>query len=260
VYLYLGQYDDAAAQASTVIGKTAQYSLVTDPNNVFLKNSTEAIWQLKQDVNIKTEGTATPEGMQFIAQPKPNTGLIVQEISPQLMNAFEPGDLRRTAWIDSTNQTVYGGGPTNNYYPYKYKTGASNYVFAGVPKEYYMVLRLAEQYLIRAEAEAKGSNGGAAAAIADLNVLRSRAGLTPITAGISQDSLWSAVSHERQIELFCEWGHRWFDLRRMGLAHAVLSAILTKQPWAGDYQFLYPIPTTEITDDHNLAQNPGYGL
>jgi hypothetical protein len=58
--------------------------------------------------------------------------------------------------------------------------------------------------------------------------------------------------------LFCEWGHRWFVLGRMGLAHDVLSAIPAKQPWAGDYQLVYPIPVAEITNDHFLTQNEGY--
>jgi len=258
VYLYLGQYDDAAAQASTVISNTAQYSLVQNLNNVFLKNSAEAIWQLKQDSAILAEGTATPEGIQFLPSPTFGNGQLSENLSSELVNSFESGDLRRTDWVDSTDGSVYGLPAGNYYFAYKYKVGSPNFILGGVDKEYYMALRLAEQYLIRAEAEAKGSNGGASAAIADLNVLRNRAGLGPISSGITSDSLWSAVAHERQAELFCEWGHRWFDLRRMGLAHDVLSAMAVKQPWAGDYQFLYPIPTTEIVDDHFLVQNPGY--
>jgi len=66
------------------------------------------------------------------------------------------------------------------------------------------------------------------------------------------------VAHERQTELFAEWGHRWLDLKRTGQAGAVLSVIPLKQPWLGNYQLLYPIPYTEIQDDPSLVQNPGY--
>ncbi len=51
VYLYKGDYPNAATQASAVIGNASQYSLVTSLNSVFLKNSSEAIWQLQQNVN-----------------------------------------------------------------------------------------------------------------------------------------------------------------------------------------------------------------
>jgi hypothetical protein len=254
VYLYMGDYVNAAEQANAVIKNTAQFNLVTSLNGVFLKNSNETIWQLKQNTSIQSLGTATAEGYQFIPRPLPTTGLPSVYLSSQLLSSFEPGDQRRQSWVGTTTPpagTVY-------YFPFKYKTGASNYLIGGTATEYYMVLRLAEQYLIRAEAEAKGANGGAPAAIADLNVIRHRAGLPDLSASLTSDQLWAAVSHERQIELFSEWGHRWFDLIRMGFAHNALSVIPGKQPWLGDYQLLYPIPAIEISYDHNLAQNPGY--
>ncbi|MDB5156732.1 MAG: SusD family protein [Mucilaginibacter sp.] len=257
VYLYEGDYANAAAQASAVISNS-QYNLVSDPNGVFLKNSKEAIWQLQQDVNITSLGNATVEGSEFIPNTNRHTGIAYDFLPDQFMNSFEPGDKRRQSWVDTTNSTIYGGPRDIFYYPVKYKTGSDNYVTGGAATEYYMVLRLAEQYLIRAEAEYRGVNGGAGAAIADLNVIRKRAGLADLPSSMSSDELLKAVAHERQIELFCEWGHRWFDLRRLGLAHDVLSNTSYKQPWAGDFQFLYPVPITEINIDHFLTQNPGY--
>lgn len=258
VYLYTGKYADAAAQAGIVIDKSGQYNLVPDLDNVFLANSPEAIWQLQQSSNVSSLGTATPEGAGFIPYPDPNTGSVNTYISPELLNSFEQGDHRRQAWIDSTDNSYWGAGGGWFYYPFKYKTGGYNAVVGGTATEYYMVLRLAEQYLIRAEAEAKGAAGGDNAAIADLNMVRSRAGLPDIPVTITHDDLWKAIAHERQDELFCEWGHRWLDLIRMGLAHNVLSAIPIKQPWAGDYHFLFPVPAAEIAVDRNLTQNPGY--
>jgi len=63
---------------------------------------------------------------------------------------------------------------------------------------------------------------------------------------------------ERRIELFAESGQRWFDLKRTGQAHDVLSIISYKQPWRGDYELIYPIPPNELLSDPNLTQNPGY--
>ena len=68
-----------------------------------------------------------------------------------------------------------------------------------------MVLRLAEQYLDRAEAEANGAGGGPDSAISDLNIIRNRAGLEPLPDTLSD--IMAAIRQERRIELFAEWGN-----------------------------------------------------
>jgi len=259
--LYQKDYANAAKMATEVINNTTDFTLLTDLNTVFLKNSREAIWQLQQNANVKSQGNATPEGIMLNPLSPKATGRLSLFAAPQLLLSFEPNDKRRKAWIDSST-TGTGTGPTNplsyTSYPAKYKTGTFNFVVGATPTEYYMVIRLAEMYLIRAEAEAKGANGGEGAARTDLNALRTRAGLPDVPATLSGDALWRAIAHERQVELFCEWGHRWLDLIRMGLASETLSAIPLKQPWLGDYQLLYPVPVGEIGNDHNLTQNEGY--
>ncbi len=72
------------------------------------------------------------------------------------------------------------------------------------PLQQYMVLRLAEQYLIRAEARAHQNN--AEGAISDINIIRTRAELPGLENTLTQDEILSAVAHERQTELFAEWG------------------------------------------------------
>jgi hypothetical protein len=253
VYLYTGDYTNAAAQAGAVIANSSVYNLEADPNSVFLTGSKEAIWQLKQSVTDPTIRNCTMEGYTILPNPLA-TGLAHYCLTASLLNAFEAGDRRRTAWVNSTTSASTG----LNYFPFKYKTGIYNAVASATATEYYMVLRLAEMYLIRAEAEVNGATGGAAAAITDLNVLRSRAGLTALSASLTTPQVVTAVAHERQVELFAEWGHRWLDLKRTGQAHSVLSAISGKQPWAGDYQLLYPIPLAEIQADPLLQQNPNY--
>jgi hypothetical protein len=115
-----------------------------------------------------------------------------------------------------------------------------------------VILRLAEQYLIRAEAEANLDN--LIGAITDLNMIRNRAGL-PNTTASDKTTILLAIENERQAELFCEGGNRWFDLKRTNRANKILSS--EKANWKQSAA-LYPIPQTEINADPNLTQNIGY--
>lgn len=258
-FLYTGNYEGAAAQATAVINQASLYSLESNLNNVFSTSSKEAIWQLQQDVANSISYNATFEGCLLLPVPL-HTGQPFHYLTPELLSAFEPGDKRRADWVDSTDNSISPGATGNYRYPFKYKTGNANNDRSGtgVATQYYMMLRLAEAYLIRAEASAHGVGGGASAAIADLDVIRNRAGLANLPSNLNQSQLLAAVAKERQTEFFCEWGHRWLDLKRTGRATQVLSAIAMKLPWQGNFQLLYPIPVTEIQKDPYLKQNPGY--
>jgi hypothetical protein len=260
VYLYMRDYTSAAAQATAVVNNASLFALEGDLNNVFLTNSREAVWQLKQSATNEYLKNATAEGYRFL--PPALNWSALYCLTDQLLSGFEPGDQRRIAWVGATDNSDNGSGtplpPVTSYYPYKYKIGSGNGDAAQPLNEYYMTLRFAEAYLIRAEAAANGAAGSTAAAIADLNVIRNRAGLPNLANTLSQQQVIAAVAKENQIEFFAEWGHRWFDLKRTGQASGVLSVIPLKQPWAGDYQLLYPIPPEEIKADHFLMQNPGY--
>src|SRR5690606_9092509 len=105
------------------------------------------------------------------------------------------------------------------------------------------VLRLAEMYLVRAEAIAKGSRSLSDAVI-DINVIRRRAGLDDISIGSQQDVL-DAIEKERKHELFAEWSHRWFDVKRWGKADAIFGTLSHKQPWS-NHTLVLPIPESEI--------------
>ena len=76
---------------------------------------------------------------------------------------------------------------------------------------------------------------------------------------MATDSLLTVILHERQVELFTEWGHRWFDLIRTGNVDDVMSQItpekggIWKPQWA-----LFPIPQSERVIDSKLSQNDGY--
>ena len=116
------------------------------------------------------------------------------------------------------------------------------------------VLRLAEQYLIRAEALLRKAAPDAAGACADLNVIRRRAGLEDI---VSDDpaALLRQVETERRYELAFE-GHRFNDIVRTGRAAEVFGAYdpVFKE---ADYWVL-PFPNNAVLADEDHEQNHGY--
>ncbi len=234
VYLY--QKNWAAAETeSTAIITSGFYSLTGVLANVFKNDSEESILQ------FWTKDGYTTVGLLFI----PSAGSIpTYPIPANLLNSFENGDHRKQGWLDSILQ-----GNSAFYYPHKYEL---NTEAGSNTSEYDVFLRLGEQYLIRAEARAQ--QGSITGAQSDLNVIRNRAGLTNTTTS-DKTLLLSAIEHERQMELFTEWGQRFFDLKRNGHLKSVMSQI--KPQWR-DASSLFPIPQYEILNNPNLTQNPGY--
>lgn len=236
VDLYSGNWGEAAANATQVINTTALYKW-TSLDKVFLKNSTTTIWQLMPAV--KGKNTFEGETFIFTAGPPPLTAL-----SPGLMNAFSAGDLRKSWWTKAVSN-----GTTTWYHAYKY----NQYQNTTTSLEYSIVLRLAEQYLIRAEAKAHLNDATGAAQ--DLNAVRNQAGLGNTTA-TSTEELLEAILRERRLEFFTEFGHRFFDLKRTNKLDITLSGV--KLGWDAKDQ-LWPIPATELLVNPNLQpQNSGY--
>jgi hypothetical protein len=250
-YLYLGDlnhdatmYKGAEDQATKVINNTTNYSLTSDLTQTFLANSTEAIWQLKP-VNPVLN---TFDAYYFVLLGAPGTDHNPIALSSNLVNSFETDDKRFSNWVGSITS-----GTDTYYYPFKYKVYLTNQPLS----EYLMVLRLAEQYLIRAEARAE--QGNVSGAQSDLNTIRTRAGLSNTTAN-DKGTLLTAIQHERQVEMFSEWGHRWFDLKRTGTVDAVMS-VVTPAKGGGAWnpnKALMPLPLGDLQADQNLTQNPGY--
>lgn len=242
VYLYTGDWANAEAAATNVIGNSALFKISPDLNTVFLKNSNEAVWQLMPVIPNQN----TNEGLVFVP-PSPTSLPQSISLTAALVSSFEAGDKRKTSWIGT--QVVSG---TTINYPFKYKASKVNTPVT----EYSMVLRLAEQYLIRAEA--RTNLGRLTEAMSDLDVIRVRAGLPLIQTKIGTPTaanMMAAIEQEKRVEFFSEWGHRWFDLKRWNRANTVLAA---KPGWTAN-AVLYPIPQSELANNPNLdSQNPGY--
>lgn len=235
VHLYREQWAEAEAQATAVIGSGVYPLPALD--KVFAAGSAETIWAL---MPVSTS-TNTAEGATFI--PASATARPALALTPQLLGAFTTGDGRKGAW---TKTVTVGGQPYTYPYKYRIRSGSAPY------GEHNIVLRAAEQYLIRAEVRARQDR--LSEALGDLNTVRQRAGLPPSTAA-TREALLRAIEEERQVELMTEWGHRWLDLKRWGRADAVLGAV--KGGWQPT-AVLYPIPQTELLANPTLVQNPGY--
>lgn len=234
--LNIGNWTYAIESATDLIEDTQHYTIEANPANAFLKESTSTIWHFVTSSGQRN----TDEALTFIfdAGPPPFTAL-----STQLIQSFEPGDLRKTHWTKEVTD-----GTTTWYHSYKYKAKGD----AGTAVEYPVVFRLEEQYLIRAESYAK--QGELVMALEDLNLIRNRAGLPNSTAASAPEVL-AAILKELKVEFFTEYGHRFFDLKRYGLIDSVLAV---KTGWNSSDN-VFPIPEAELTLNPNLApQNPGY--
>ncbi len=245
VYLFKGDWMNAEQQAAQVISNTDFFNLEDDLNNTYLKTSREAIWQLQV---IDNYPWATKEGNHFLPYDQSSTPNYY--LTDQLAMAFEDNDKRKINWTGMYTDTFVQP-HKDYYYPAKFKSRQGN---PGNITEYYTPLRMAEQYLIRAEARVQQNKLTEAAD--DVNIIRSRAGLPALSSSLSQTDLLQAISQENRIEFFAEWGHRWFDLKRTDKANAVLSPIKGAE-WQTTDQ-LYPIPQLELQRAHGLTQNDGY--
>lgn len=242
VHLYLENWVEAENLSTQVIEQSGTYELLENLDNVFLRNSKEAIWQLSP-VGRGNGFTYTNEGLNFIIHPFIPV-LSHVKLNENFVESFEEQDKRFRSWI-SFNERIQG------YYPSKYKIRLST----EDPTEYSMVLRVAEQFLIRAEARVK--LGDLSGAIADLNKIRGRAGLSLFEASTEQFSpelLLKMILEGKKKELFTEWGHRWLDIKRLEMGNELFG----ENPLWQETDYLYPIPESERIKNTNLTQNAGY--
>lgn len=179
----------------------------------------------------------------------------------------------------STRDNSITGFFTQKYMPPTMQISKNN-AYVGYVEPSCMVIRLAEMYLTRAECNAQ--LGNVDAAIADVNVIRERAGAQPLSKDMINDkmTIMDWVRNERAIEFFAE-GKRFFDIRRwvegekyLGLGKRLsLNAVSKENPtfeefntpgrvpynytW-GNKLYLYPIQYGDVYANPQLVQNPGF--
>ncbi len=249
VYLYMGDYTNAQSTANDVITNSG-FSLVS-PGNFAAFWADPAIKTDQVEVMFEVnEDVLTNNGFDDLG------GIYIngyQDIycSSQLFNLYSATDVRAGLLISGTTKSGAAAYLVNKY-PNAGSSDRDN------PK----VLRLAEVYLIGAEAAARNSDEPSA--LTWLNALM--ASRDPAFAGYADTgpALIADIVQEKRKELAFE-GDRFFDLNRLGLAinrgsnpGAIPSAPLTiAYP---DPKRLAPLPNAEIQANPNIAgqQNPGY--
>jgi len=181
-------------------------------------------------------------------------------------NSFDPMDTRRSL-LDTTYKTATGAvipqaridtrlATKDLVLMSKYKdvNSIGSYANNNIP-----ILRLADAYLIAAEAEAR-LNGPAGTAYTHINTVRRRAGLPDLNAGLSREAFIDAVLQERSWEFFGE-ADRWYDLTRTNSFLTVIPRVVN-----ADYPVrnplprhkYFPIPQVEINANPKLEQNPAW--
>jgi hypothetical protein len=278
VYTGQGRYTDAAATAQKVI--SSGYSLNSSYANLFLGdnnlNNPETILALNYDgVNTQSYGGTTyliNAAINAALDPKkfgvPNGGwggMRSTKNLPLLFADYSGATDKRAMFagsnIEMTDLTVYTDGLAVTKFKNITSSGATpasaNGVYASTD---FPLFRLAEMYLIYAEAVKRGGTGSDQTAIGYLNLLRVRAyGNT--SGNISSFSL-NDVLDERGRELYWE-GFRRSDLIRYGR----FTGDNYLWPWKGGvkggrgvepYRALFPLPSSDIISNPNLVQNTGY--
>lgn len=234
-YLYTKDYADAITAATTVINSPL-YNLTTDVNSIFISTSNETIWQFWNQNGFALAASG------YV--PSTTSNPFTYTVRPGLVSSFEPGDTRKAAFVQAGT-----GAQSTSYYAYKWRAKSA---VAG-KLEYLIEFRLAEMYLIRAEAYAQSNK--IPEGVADVFTIRKRAGLLTPPATTTQSGLLVLVASERQKELCFENGHRWFDLNRTSQALTVLTPL---KPGFDSHYLLLPIPRATVNINPNLVQNPGY--
>lgn len=254
VYLYMGDWQGAADYATTVIG-TAGLSLFTAADYTTWDNDgywgsggagAEIIFQVDG-----SQGNSSHGGWEAISYMMDPDGYGDCAASKDVINLYEAGDVRANLFLQPLK---YPG----EYWSLKYpgRLGATPKIEYNTP-----VLRLAEMYLIRAEALLNGATKSGVTALGDLNAIRTKRGLTAAATVALAD-----IYKERRKEL-CFEGNELFDLARTqrSLARTDYSGLLYKDvPFVAggtaldNYLWAMPIPQTEKDANVNMVQNPGY--
>ncbi|HEY5746483.1 MAG TPA: RagB/SusD family nutrient uptake outer membrane protein [Chryseolinea sp.] len=234
LHLYREQWAEAETFASTVIGNSS-YALIT-PYKAFFT----APFLTNESVFELTFSNADPNTIWNNWYPSALGGQYNFQPTTDFIGVLNAKGGNRSSLLAS----VTTGSTTSIY--------GNLYNRSGLRDDPAYILRIAELYLIRAEARAQQDKlDGTDGALADLNAVRQRAGLANSTA-VTKAEVLLAIEDERRLEFAFE-AHRWFDLVRTKRAGDVLGVTDTRK-------WLFPIPLVDMGADPDLAgeQNPGY--
>ncbi len=235
LYLYWERWEDALNHAELAVSN-AKGSLVdfSSYENIFdILPNPESIFELSFD---NTHGS----GGSLNAVTTPPPGWFDALPSAELLELYEEDDLRNNLFDVHTDG-----------YPFILKyTGT-----VGQNTDHIPVFRVSEMILIQAEAHYELNDE--ANAIAALELLRANRGLGAYETAPSGNSLLDEIYDERRRELAFE-GHRWYDLKRRAMNVPKPEVNLNPAVPFDDVRILAPLSSTQVENNPNLDQNPGY--
>lgn len=248
VKLYEGKYDEAAILAEEVINNSEGYALEDNYADIFKNqfNSSEVIF-----APFAGAGAEGGSNMNLINRTKYSEYLrsladaqVLEPNDGDLVGAGSNYDPRFSfAYSDETK-----GLNSQAKYPIS--------SFSSIEGNTIYYLRLAEIYLIRAEALARADGGDTEAALLSLNKIRERAGVAP-KSFVDVPTLLEDIRQEKILELFFENGEPLFDLIRYDIL-GNLDASSIKPTLTSENEFILPIPSEVLIGNKELIQNPGY--
>ena len=273
VALFKGDYATAASKAASLVDG-GKYELVSDEEgfyNLWTNDSgEECIVQLYADYAAESLPSSLAYNYSGISNA---SGTVSPDYIPEnwVLDLYEGGDLR-ASWFEGYNMTfgsIKGGAYILNKFPGNPELNApgakdSNWINKIKP------FRVAEQYLIAAEAYAM--NGNDEKALEYYNALRAARIAEYEDEYITGDALKEAIKEERVRELIGE-GFRFYDLKRYGkgmtrsqgqndniLANANDTQTELFSATADNFRWLWPIPQAEIDSNPQIKnqQNSGY--
>ncbi len=254
VYLYRGDWQNAVNEA------TASLTNILPANQIADTTQFKNIWTdaTEADVLLKIPIPDADNIQIGVGYEQSNNGSVRAEynIDYGFYQLYAKNDVRKSAYVDLTTFS----GAKYNYIKKYFGRGAGN-----ANTNDYKVLRVGEVLLNRAEANYQ--LGNFAAALADLNTLRSNRYIGFVPGAESGLALYNAILLQRRLELAFE-GSRFFDLKRLNLPimrsnygdladGTGVPAVVQMVP-AGSTLFQLPIPQSEINVNPNIVQNPGY--
>lgn len=268
VYLTRKDYALAATKLNEVITANT-FSLLPNYTDIFPTTNEmnkEIIFAVRYTRGGVGEGSAfmftfVPTGSASDSLVKSGRAFGMNYVTPDLFNAFTPGDKRKFASIGLNYLSTDVNRKTPSYYIKKYVDILQP--VEGDAENDFIVIRYADVLLMYAEA--LNELGKTSDAEPFINQTLTRAGLPAIAPGLSQTSFRLALEKERRLEL-CLEGHRWFDLLRTGRAIEVMNVHFTKYSITGPKgvvtigpnNLLFPLPLYDIQANPALTQNPGY--
>ncbi|TVR19440.1 MAG: RagB/SusD family nutrient uptake outer membrane protein [Balneolaceae bacterium] len=235
LYLYWERWEDALNHAQQAIS-TAKGSLTdfSEHENIFdVLPNPESIFELSFDNPHGSSGS-----LNAVTNPPP--GWFDALPSAELLSLYEEDDLRNNLFKVHTDD-----------YPFIIKYSGT----VGQNTDHIPVFRVAEMILIQAEAHYELNNE--AAATEALELLRSHRGLAAYENAPSGIELFEEIYDERRRELAFE-GHRWFDLKRRAMDVPKPQVNLNPAVPFDDVRILAPLSATQVENNPNLDQNPGY--